>query len=71
MLKAIIEKSLDHIKWRKEHVFFVESTKIKWTASTTEGNIFFPYMRGNETGDMFIIDWTYNGYSFAIYGKSP
>ena len=28
-------------------------------------------MRVNETGDMFMIDWTYNGYSFAVYGKSP
>ena len=28
-------------------------------------------MRVNETGDMFMIDWTYNGYWFAIYGKSP
>ncbi len=25
----------------------------------------------NETGDMFMIDWTYNGYCFAVYGKSP
>lgn len=51
--------------------FFVDSTKIEWTASTAEGEYIFPYMRVNETGDMFMIDWTYNGYSFAIYGKSP
>ncbi len=50
---------------------FVDSTKIEWTASTAEGEYIFPYMRVNETGDMFMIDWTYNGYSFAIYGKSP
>ena len=28
-------------------------------------------MRVNEAGDMFMIDWAYNGYCFAIYGKSP
>ena len=28
-------------------------------------------MRVNETGDMFMIDWTYDEYYFAIYGKSP
>lgn len=50
---------------------FVDSTKIEWTASTAEGKYIFLYMRVNETGDMFMIDWTYNGYSFAIYGKSP
>ncbi len=50
---------------------FVDSTKIEWTASTADGKYIFPYMRVNETGDMFMIDWTYNGYSFAIYGKSP
>lgn len=50
---------------------FVDSTKIEWTASTAEGEYIFPYMRVNETGDMFMIDWTYDGYYFAIYGKSP
>ena len=50
---------------------FVDSTKIEWTASTADGEYLFPYMRVNETGDMFMIDWTYNGYCFAIYGKSP
>ena len=50
---------------------FVDSTKIEWTASTADGEYLFPYMRVNETGDMFMIDWAYNGYCFAIYGKSP
>ena len=50
---------------------FVDSTKIEWTASTADGEYLFPYMRVNETGDIFMIDWTYNGYCFAIYGKSP
>lgn len=50
---------------------FVESTKIEWTASTAEGEYIFPCMRVNETGDMFMIDWTYDEYYFAIYGKSP
>lgn len=50
---------------------FVDSTKIKWTTSTADGESLFPYMRVNETGDMFKIDWTYNGYDFAIYGNSP
>lgn len=50
---------------------FVDSTKIEWTASTADGEFIFPYMRVNESGDMFMIDWTYNGYCFAIYGKSP
>ena len=50
---------------------FVDSTKIGWTASTAEGEYIFPYMRVNETGDMFMIDWTYDEYYFAIYGKSP
>ena len=50
---------------------FVDSTKIEWTASTADGEYLFPYMRVNETGDMFMIDWTYNGYSFAVYGRSP
>ena len=49
---------------------FVDSTKIGWTASTAEGEYIFPYMRVNETGDMFMIDWTYDEYYFAIYGKS-
>ena len=50
---------------------FVDSTKIEWTASTADGEAIFPYMRVNETGDMFMIDWAYNGYCFAIYGKPP
>ena len=50
---------------------FVDSTKIEWTASTADGETIFPYMRVNETGDMFMINWAYNGYCFAIYGKSP
>jgi hypothetical protein len=28
-------------------------------------------MRVNETGDMFLVDWAYHGYSFALYGKPP
>lgn len=28
-------------------------------------------MKVNETGDMYMIDWTYKEYSFAIYGNSP
>ena len=28
-------------------------------------------MKVNESGDMFMIDWTYKEYHFAIYGKSP
>ena len=39
---------------------FVESTKIEWTASTADGEYIFPCMRVNETGDMFMIDWTYD-----------
>ena len=50
---------------------FVDSTKIEWTAYTADGEYLFPYMRVNETGDLFMIDWAYNGYCFAIYGKSP
>lgn len=50
---------------------FIDSAKIEWTALTADGDYIFPYMRVNESGDMFMIDWTYNGYSFAIYGKSP
>ncbi len=50
---------------------FVESIKIEWMASTAEGEYIFPCMRVNETGDMFMIDWTYDEYYFAIYGKSP
>lgn len=50
---------------------FVDTTKIEWTASTADGEYIFPSMRVNEAGDMFMIDWAYNGYCFAIYGKSP
>ena len=50
---------------------FVDSTKIEWTASTAGGEYLFSCMRVNETGDMFMIDWTYDEYYFAIYGKSP
>lgn len=50
---------------------FVDATKIEWTAPTANGTFIFPYMRVNESGDMFMIDWAYNGYCFAIYGKSP
>lgn len=50
---------------------FEDSTKIEWTASTADGEYLFPCMRVNETGDMFMIDWTYDEYYFAIYGKSP
>lgn len=50
---------------------FADSTKIEWTASTADGEYLFPCMRVNETGDMFMIDWTYDEYYFAIYGKSP
>ncbi len=42
----------------KEGTIFVDSTKIEWTASTAEGEYIFPYTRVNETGDMFMIDWT-------------
>ncbi len=49
---------------------FLDATKIEWTASTADGEFIFPYMRVNETGDMFMIDWTYDEYYFAIYGKS-
>lgn len=50
---------------------FVDSTKIKWTASTADGEYIYPYMKVNESGDMFMIDWTYNEYRYAIYGESP
>ena len=50
---------------------FVDSTKIEWTASTADGEYLFPCMRVNETGDIFMVDWTYDEYYFAIYGKSP
>ena len=50
---------------------FIDSTKIEWTALTADDEYIFPYMKVNETGDMFMIDWTYKGYHFAIYGKSP
>ncbi len=50
---------------------FVDSTKIEWTALTADDEYIFPYMKENEAGDMFMIDWTYNEYHFAIYGKSP
>ena len=35
------------------------------------GEYVFPIMRVNESGDMLMMDWTYHGYNFAIYGKSP
>lgn len=50
---------------------FVENTKIEWTAPTASGEYIFPYMKANETGDQFLIDWEYNEYRFAIYGKAP
>lgn len=50
---------------------FVDTTKIEWTAPTADGEYIFPSMRVNEAGDMFMIDWAYNRYCFAIYGKSP
>lgn len=50
---------------------FVNSSKIEWTALTADEEYIFPYMKVNETGDMFMIDWTYKEYNFAIYGKSP
>ena len=50
---------------------FVDSSKIEWTAPTATEEYICPYMRVNETGDMFMKDWTYNRYCFAIYGKSP
>lgn len=60
----------------KEEIFlpnetFIDSTKIKWTAQTADDEYIFPYMKVNEAGDMFMIDWTYKEYHFAIYGKSP
>ena len=50
---------------------FVEDTKIEWTAPTANGEYIFPHMKANETGDQFLIDWEYNEYRFAIYGKAP
>ena len=50
---------------------FIDSTKIKWTALTANDEYIFPYMKVNETGDIFMIDWTYKELHFAIYGKSP
>lgn len=50
---------------------FVDSTKIEWTASTADDEYIFPNMKVNDSGDMFIIDWAYKEYNFAIYGKSP
>lgn len=50
---------------------FIDSTKIKWTAQTADDECIFPYMKVNEAGDMFMIDWTYKEWYFAIYGKSP
>lgn len=50
---------------------FIDSTKIKWTAQTADDEYIFPYMKVNETGDIFMIDWTYKEFHFAIYGKSP
>lgn len=50
---------------------FSDDTKIEWTAPTADGEYIFPYMRTNETGDRFLIDWEYNGYRFAIYGNAP
>jgi hypothetical protein len=50
---------------------FVDATKIKWTAQTADDEYIFPYMKVNEAGDMFMIDWTYKECYFAIYGKSP
>ena len=49
---------------------FIDSTKIKWTAQTADDEYIFPYMKVNETGDIFMIDWTYKEFHFAIYGKS-
>ena len=50
---------------------FIDSTKIEWTALTADDEYIFPYMKVNEAGNMFMIDWTYEEYHFAIYGKSP
>lgn len=50
---------------------FVEDTKIEWTAPTASGEYIFPYMKANETGDMFLIDWEFHEYRFAIYGNAP
>lgn len=46
---------------------FIESTKIKWTALTADDEYIFPYMKVNEAGDMFMIDWIYKEHHFAIY----
>ena len=53
------------------HEEFVDSTKIEWTAVTADEEYIFPYMKVNKEGDMFLIDWIYEEYRFAIYGKSP
>lgn len=50
---------------------FIDDTKIEWTAPTADGGYIFPYMKANETGDMFLIDWEYQEYRFAIYGNAP
>lgn len=50
---------------------FVDATKIKWTAQTADDEYIFPYMKVNEAGNMFMIDWAYEECHFAIYGKSP
>lgn len=50
---------------------FIDSTKIEWTALTTDDEYIFPYMKVNEAENMFMIDWTYKECYFAIYGKSP
>lgn len=50
---------------------FIDDTKIEWTAPTADGGYIFPYMKANETGELFLIDWEYQEYHFAIYGNAP
>ena len=35
---------------------FIDSTKIEWTALTTDDEYIFPYMKVNEAENMFMID---------------
>ena len=51
------------------HTPIVSNVEVK--KSNADDEYIFPYMKVNETGDIFMIDWTYKELHFAIYGKSP
>ena len=51
------------------HTPIVSNVEVK--KSNADDEYIFPYMKVNEAEDIFMIDWTYKEYHFAIYEKSP